>query len=183
MKIYVRDLNAQLIKDVIPILEKSGISATSCSIDSEPVDAVVSPANSFGNMMGGIDLYYNNHMFDSVDSKVQDKIKSEYGELKVGYACSVKTGNKDFPLLIVSPTMMIPRPISDFRDVYLACFAAIKEAQLQNVKTLAFPGMGTLTGAVPYEVFGQCLSLAFEHKDLTKEEYWEYWYKNLWKIN
>jgi len=77
-------------------------------------DAVVSKANSFGFMDGGIDLAYRQYFGMELESRVQAKIRSEFcGELPVGQAPVVPTGNETVPYLVAAPTMRIPDHIGD----------------------------------------------------------------------
>src|SRR5258708_33605829 len=77
-------------------------------------DAVVSPANSLGFMDGGIDLAYRRYFGIDLQSRVQAKIRSEFrGELPVGQATAVPTGNATVPYLVAAPAMRIADRISD----------------------------------------------------------------------
>jgi O-acetyl-ADP-ribose deacetylase (regulator of RNase III) len=72
------------------------------------VDSIVSPANSFGYMRGGIDGFYTKKFGPGVEKDVQDLIKSEHdGEMLVGKAEIVETGDKNIPFCISAPTMRI----------------------------------------------------------------------------
>ncbi|MBC8143190.1 MAG: Appr-1-p processing protein, partial [Armatimonadetes bacterium] len=64
------------------------------SIFDVDCDAVVSPANSFGFMDGGIDLLYSRHFGWEIETRVQSAITARHhGELLVGAADIVETGN------------------------------------------------------------------------------------------
>lgn len=112
-------------------------------------DAIVSPANSFGFMDGGIDQAYTNR-FGDIQAEVQRRIRDEFdGELLVGQSTNTQTRDPDWPFLISAPTMRVPVIITDHTDVYLATRAAIREAlTLGGIDTILFPGMGTGVGAV-----------------------------------
>src|SRR5262245_57149923 len=69
-------------------------------------DAVVSPANSFGFMDGGIDLVYSRHFGWHIQERLQSLIKDRHnGELLVGQAEIVETDNPTIPYVIAAPTM------------------------------------------------------------------------------
>ena len=98
-------------------------------IDGDILDgsagALVSPANSFGYMDGGIDLAYRSFFGMEIQRRVQAKIQAEHcGELPVGQAIVVATDHARFPFLIVAPTMRVPDRIADTVNVYLAFRAA-----------------------------------------------------------
>jgi O-acetyl-ADP-ribose deacetylase (regulator of RNase III) len=72
----------------------AGIPVVEGDILEGPCDAVVSPANSFGFMGGGIDLAYRRYFGMDSQSRVQAKIRNDFrGELPVGQATVVATGN------------------------------------------------------------------------------------------
>jgi hypothetical protein len=61
------------------------VSVYEGSIFEVSCDAVVSPANSFGSMNGGIDLFYSRFFGWHVQERLQHAIRSyHYGELLVG---------------------------------------------------------------------------------------------------
>lgn len=126
-----------------------GLDAQCASIFDCPADAIVSPANSFGFMDGGIDLAYSQRFGWQVQSDVQDCIKRVFdGELLIGQALSVNTGDMDFPTLISAPTMRIPMTIPDPNHIRMATRAAVKEALRIGAKSVAIPGMGAGCGQV-----------------------------------
>lgn len=127
-------------------------------------DAVVSPANSFGFMDGGIDLLYTQYFGWHVQDRVQEAIQKEHhGELLVGAAEIVETDDALLPFLIAAPTMRVPTILpGDTVSPYLAARAALLLVQYGTfargtyagekvadyVETLAFPGLGTGVGRV-----------------------------------
>lgn len=126
-------------------------------------DAVVSPANSFGFMDGGIDLLYSEYFGWGVQERLQEAIRDvHHGELLVGAAEIVETDNPDLPFLIAAPTMRVPTILRDTVNPYLAARAALLlvkhgtfshgtyagEKIADYVETVAFPGLGTGVGRV-----------------------------------
>jgi O-acetyl-ADP-ribose deacetylase (regulator of RNase III) len=88
-------------------------------------DAIVSPANSFGIMDGGLDLAIRNELGFAIEQKVQEVIVQKYhGELPVGCAEIVDTNDMRWKYLIAAPTMRIPELIRFTINTYLA-FRAI----------------------------------------------------------
>src|SRR5438270_12094892 len=72
-------------------------------------DALVSPANSFGFMDGGIDALYTQRFGRNVQRRLQDLIRTRHhGELLVGAAEIVFTDDASFPCLLAAPTMRVP---------------------------------------------------------------------------
>ncbi len=129
------------------------------SIFDVECDAVVSPANSFGFMDGGIDMLYSKHFGWGVQARLQQAIREKHhGELLVGTAEIVETGNEEIPYLIASPTMRVPMMLSNSVNPYLAARAVLLliqhgkfpngDAIADKVKTVAFPGLGTGIGTI-----------------------------------
>jgi O-acetyl-ADP-ribose deacetylase (regulator of RNase III) len=128
-----------------------GVSFGCDNILRARVDAVVSPANSFGYMDGGIDLAYRNFFGLGIQRRVHQVIAERFkGELPVGHAIAVPTGHKTITRLIVAPTMTTPRRIRGTQNVYLATRAALTCAlQAQPpIARLGMPGMGTGVGGM-----------------------------------
>jgi O-acetyl-ADP-ribose deacetylase (regulator of RNase III)/protein-tyrosine phosphatase len=139
-------------------------------------DAVVSPANSFGFMDGGIDMLYSKTFGWHVQARVQDAIRSRhFGELIVGAADIVETDHTSIPFLIAAPTMRVPAVLPyDTHAPYLAARAAlllIKHGKFTNgqhagkpigsvVRSVAFPGLGTGIGRVSADVCARQVAMA-----------------------
>ncbi len=126
-------------------------------------DAVVSPANSYGFMDGGIDALYTLEFGWQVQEHLQALIhEKHYGELLVGAAEIVETGDPRLPFLIAAPTMRVPTILRDSVNPYLAARAALLLVKHQEftegtyagekvsdfVGSIAFPGLGTGVGRV-----------------------------------
>jgi O-acetyl-ADP-ribose deacetylase (regulator of RNase III) len=154
MKIYFRDRNQALVdraatnEDFLKAEVDIGIGSP---LDT-PVDAVVSPANSFGFMDGGIDYHFAENM-PNIQNIVQDGIAActEFNELLVGNALVVESTHKTIPYLVVAPTMRVPMRLPDASNVYLATRAAIREAVWQGIVSICFSGMGTGVGGISPE--------------------------------
>jgi O-acetyl-ADP-ribose deacetylase (regulator of RNase III) len=121
-------------------------------------DAVVSPANSFGYMDGGIDLAYRNFFGMEIQRRVRGKIHADhFGELPVGQAVIVETNHSQLPFLIVAPTMRVPDRIGDTVNVYLAFRAALisvinhNKSEPNKIETLRVPALGTGVGRMPID--------------------------------
>lgn len=95
------------------------------------VDAVVSPANSFGFMDGGIDMAYSRHFGWHVEQRLQRIIESKYrGELLVGQAQIVPTLNERIPYVIAAPTMRTPSVLpKNTVNPFLAARAVLQHIQ------------------------------------------------------
>lgn len=147
-------------------------------------DAVVSPANSFGFMDGGIDAVYMEHFGKDIQLAVRRQIYDFHaGELVVGTADIVETGNQNIPFLIAAPTMRVPMVVEKSPNAYLAAraiFLLLKngrfssgelrgEAISHHVQTIAIPGLGTGVGRIGFETCARQVREAINHVIL--EEY------------
>jgi O-acetyl-ADP-ribose deacetylase (regulator of RNase III) len=147
-------------------------------------DAVVSPANSFGFMDGGIDALYMNYFGSDIQMRVRQQIfEHHHGELLVGQADVVETGNDKIPFLITAPTMRVPMNLSDSVNPYLAAraifllitygtfssgtFAGQKISE--HVNTIAFPGLATGVGKVGFNTCAHQVRAAIN--DILLKEY------------
>lgn len=113
-------------------------------------NTIVSPANGYGIMDGGIDLIYSEYFGERPQQEIQKKISDRpEGILPVGSAVLVETGNKKIPYIISAPTMIIPE-IVDKVNVYFAMSAILKIARSNSniVKKVFCPGLATGTGGV-----------------------------------
>lgn len=128
-------------------------------------DAVVSPANSYGFMDGGIDAVYMDYFGNDIQMRVRRLIFEHHsGELIVGTADIVETGDAKIPYLIAAPTMRVPMKLSDSVNVYLAARAVFLLVTkgifssgkytgnpiAERVQTVAIPGLGTGTGKMGF---------------------------------
>jgi O-acetyl-ADP-ribose deacetylase (regulator of RNase III) len=121
-----------------------------------PADALVSPANSFGIMDGGLDLAIRDELGFAVERKLQEVIVGKHhGELPVGWAEIVQTDHPRWRYLIAAPTMRIPEPISFTINPYLAFRAALVAVKNFNealgrraIDSLVCCGLGTGIGRV-----------------------------------
>jgi len=137
---------------------------------SEPVDIVVSPANSFGFMDGGIDLHYKKHFGEDLEYRVKREIYNYWdGELRVGQSCSVPTMNKEIPWIMIVPTMRTPTILTPSSpNIYYAAQQIIKSAR--DGKSIAVPGLGTGVGKMPADICAQHVKIAIERE--LSEETW-----------
>jgi len=132
-------------------------------------DAIVSPANSFGFMDGGIDLAYSRYLGWHVQERLQEVINSAYnGELLVGQAVAVFTDHPQFKSLLAAPTMRIPMRIGNTVNVYLAMKAIVRAVITYGFKSIAIPGLGTGVGNVPSAICAKQVGVALVH-GLTKD--------------
>lgn len=126
-----------------------------CDIMSLPdVQVLLSPANSYGFMAGGVDQVYVYAFGAALEARVQEAIRtSRGGELPVGDALVVPTGDVKIPWLVVAPTMKIPGSIKGTDNVFLATRAALRAVKTiegePRIRRIGTPAFGTGTGQIP----------------------------------
>jgi O-acetyl-ADP-ribose deacetylase (regulator of RNase III) len=122
---------------------------------------LVSPANSFGSMKGGIDKIINKYIFKNIEEKVMKKIEDEYKNNKfpykyyfdgmnikdrpymdVGESFIIKANKNNY--LAVVPTMNYPQIINDTNNAYIAMKSLLNTMQQNkdkiNAKYVLIPG-------------------------------------------
>ncbi|MES2641902.1 MAG: macro domain-containing protein [Myxococcota bacterium] len=146
------------------------VEASQGSILTRRADAIVSPANSFGYMDGGLDLIYSQHFGWEVEGRVRRRLLAEYdGELPVGQAFIVPTENADIPLLISAPTMRVPMNVAGTTNAYLAFRAVLISIRDHNraargppIHTVLCPGLGTGEGRMPHDRCARQMRAAYD---------------------
>jgi O-acetyl-ADP-ribose deacetylase (regulator of RNase III) len=133
---------------------------------AHPADAMVSPANSFGIMDGGLDLSIRNVLGFTVQKTAQRAIvERHHGELPVGSAEIVSTGDTRWPLLVVAPTMRVPESVAHTLNAYLA-FRAVLIACARHaspIASLVCCGLGTGIGGMEPARCAAQMRIALEH--------------------
>jgi O-acetyl-ADP-ribose deacetylase (regulator of RNase III) len=113
--------------------------------------ALVSPANSYGFMDGGIDAAYSAFFGSQLQVAVQEAINLRpEGFLPVGASLAVRTGHPRIPILIVAPTMHTPEEVPP-EHCYRAMRAVLRLVQADRTigSDVFCPGLATGTGRVP----------------------------------
>lgn len=126
-------------------------------------DCLVSPANSFGLMDGGMDADITSFFGVQLETRVQDEIWRVYrGQQPIGTCLMVPTHHPRCPWLAHCPTMTVPMEIEGTSNAYAALLAALTNAAAAGVHTLACPGLGTGAGAIPPEVAALQMRYAYD---------------------
>ncbi len=146
-------------------------------------DCVVSAANSFGLMDGGVDQCITDYFGIQMMKRVQEQVIAEYyGEQPVGTSMIVrgnekKEDGKSNKYVAHTPTMRIPMDINKTSYVYSAMKAMLIAIENHNnnmndiyyapenttINTVVCPGLGTNAGRVPAEEAAKMMSLALYH--------------------
>ncbi|MGB7341665.1 MAG: macro domain-containing protein [Phototrophicaceae bacterium] len=148
--------NVEIIKDYFETLSE--------------FDCMVSAANSFGLMDGGVDLAISNYFGNSLQERVQQRIIDNFrGEQPVGTSIIVETKHDKHPFLAHTPTMRVPLNIQHTDNVYLAMWSMLLAVNHHNkvsdkpIKTVACPGLGTGYGQMPFTEAARQMALAYKN--------------------
>ncbi len=188
MKIFLRDTNQDVVNAWQYYFNGIEDIDVSCGdIFDIKADGIVSPANSFGFMNGGIDLAYSLKFGWQLEKHLQAHIQDKYdGELIVGNAAVIPTMNIHWPYLISCPTMRIPMNVSNTPNAFLAFRAALRVAKRYGgINSIVCPGLCTLTGNMPAEKSAKQMFDAYKQSlgfdlpvietldDAVKYHYWQ----------
>jgi O-acetyl-ADP-ribose deacetylase (regulator of RNase III) len=188
MKLILFDLNAALCAEWDNRFRaETGVEVLNISLEEmcdHDFDCLVSPANSFGLMDGGIDAEIS-RLFPAVQARVTEDIFYDYNGMQpVGTSFIVETGSKAHPYLAHTPTMRYPQRISSWVvfDAMRAALRAVHQFNAEcdhigdsnNIEILACPGLGTLSGGVTPEAGAAMMYGAWKFsKEPRKVENWE----------
>jgi len=132
-------------------------------------DALVSPANSFGFMDGGLDYAISDFFDWKIQPRVQAVLREKwFGELPVGMAVVVETGERRFPYLVSAPTMRTPTDVSHTLNAYLAMRAVLVAVLRFNrehrgaIESVVVPGLGTAVGRMPADRCARQMRAAYD---------------------
>jgi len=196
---YLRDINPAITKawqeEFGPYRNTVKVSCGDIFKGAPAVDAIVSPANSFGFMDGGIDMVYINHFGWQMQHRLQALLRADYdGELPVGQAVIIKTlspndsvkkfedpkfnEGKLIKYLISAPTMRVPMDVIHSVNAYLAFRAVIQAVKEHNrtvensgdqITSVLCPGLGTAVGRMPAKRSAFQMRQAYEIFALGRE--------------
>jgi O-acetyl-ADP-ribose deacetylase (regulator of RNase III) len=182
MKIILADLQVSVINEWKKQFSgDENITIYQGSIFDIEADALVSPANSFGFMDGGLDMLISKFFGWHVQDRLQAVIKNKHhGEIIVGAAEIVPTDHSKLPFVISAPTMRVPMILGrESVNVYLATRAVlllVKYGKFEDdslvrdkVKSVVFPGMGTGVGRVPPEICARQMKQAIQDVNIHNE--------------
>jgi O-acetyl-ADP-ribose deacetylase (regulator of RNase III) len=132
-------------------------------------DAIVSPANSFGYMDGGIDAVYLDRFGSGLQWRLQQHLRDDHhGELPVGMAVLIETHEPDLPWLVSAPTMRVPGPVPKTLNAYLAFRAALHVVLAHNrggrapIQTLLCPGLASAIGGMTEDRCARQMRFAYD---------------------
>jgi len=153
MEIILAEITDRVLYAWTELFEhEENVSIVKMDITKVQCDAVVSPANSFGFMDGGLDLALSERFGWDLEKRLQKQIRElPEGELLIGQAILMETGDIDVPFIISAPTMRIPTNfnIDTSINAYLAMKAILIKAKNDDrISSVAIPGLCTGVGGM-----------------------------------
>lgn len=173
-KLTILDFNSKMVDECSNAFSAyRNVEVVEADFFSVPADLMVSPANSFGFMDGGLDLLIRNRLGGLVEENVQRAIQTNFlGELPIGSSLIVETSSEDWPHLGVAPTMRVPMNINGTLNVYYAFRSMLltvmryNETNSSPITSVVCPGMGTGIGGLSERKAAQ--QMAFAYKQLLE---------------
>ncbi len=156
-KLYLIDQSARLVnewKNAFSVFP--GVEVLGGDYFQRQADAIVSPANSFGIMDGGVDLAIRDQLGYMVQNQLQKVIiERHHGELPVGCAEIIETNDSRWKYMIAAPTMRVPESVSltinaflAFRAILVAVTNFNKRHEKREIDSLVCCGLGTGVGGM-----------------------------------
>jgi len=156
---------------------QADVEIVNTDITTISCDAIVSPANSFGFMDGGLDLALSERFGWELQTLLQEEIAAlPERELLVGRSIVVQTNDAQTPWLISAPTMRVPMSfnIGTSVNAYLAMKAIlIAGTSHPEIKSIAIPGLCTGVGRMPPKIASIQMFAAYDEILLGKTNKFE----------
>lgn len=114
------------------------------NLTKQEVDAIVNPANSECEMGGGVAGAIKRAGGKSIEREAM-----EMAPVAIGQAVLTSAGRLPCKFVVHAPTMKMPVQRTNVENISKAVLAALHTASEDELRSLAFPGMGTGTGRVP----------------------------------
>ena len=172
LRLVLGDRNGDVARAIAIAFEgAAGVEVVEGDLLDAPCDAIVSPANSFGDMGGGIDKAIDDLYRGEAQRRLTAAIADRFfGEMPVGTALVVDlppTPAGRFGWLVAAPTMRIPGNVSGSINAYLSMRAALTaavrfESNGRRIRSLAVPGLGTGVGGLAFAEAARQMRTAFD---------------------
>lgn len=153
---HLRDLNPEVVKAFNQFFSRGGrVEISEGDVMDLDTTAIITPANSFGIMEGGLGDCLNKISQGKLENRIRKMIQDKHaGEMPVGQAEIIKSGMDKPQFVVVAPTVRVPiRQTNTNTNTYLATRAALRSlaAYMREVnenggakiESVALVGMGT----------------------------------------
>jgi O-acetyl-ADP-ribose deacetylase (regulator of RNase III) len=154
--------------------DESSVEVTTEDFRTLVCDAIVSPANSFGYMDGGLDLALSDYLGWDVQKRLQKMIQErQMGELLVGEALLVPTLRSNPRWVVSAPTMRVPMRVKQSVNAYLAMKALLIACRdhSERIDSVAVPGLATGVGGLAPQLAAHQMHVAYREVMLGAREF------------
>ena len=156
LRLTIGDLNGDIARTLASeFADVPDVQVIEGNLLDADCDAILSPANSFGDMGGGIDKAIDDFHQGAAQRAVRAAIATHFlGELPVGMALVAEVSTARFPFIVVAPTMRVPGLLNGGINAYLSMRAALIAVRRHNIhssrtiRTMAVPGLCTGIGGM-----------------------------------
>lgn len=138
---------------------------------------LISPANRYGNMDGGIDRAYA-EKFPDIEARLEKFLSVKGGMIDFGESIIVPTYDNKYPHIIFSPTIDRPGDLAHPENIRNATKAVLKKAIRYNMKgpkkpitNLLFPGLGTGYGNLEPKIAAREMYKGYMQANAELEQY------------
>lgn len=171
LKLTLCDINADIVTAWAREFEGYGaVEIIEGNLLETDGPALVCPANSFGDMGGGLDKIVDDYFGGAAQTALMAAIREQFwGELPVGVAVVIPVENRRFPLLVAAPTMRIPGGIEGTINAYLAMRAVLvailkyNQTGEQPIYGVAVSGLGTGVGGLSATECAEQMRVAYDN--------------------
>src|SRR5262249_9491767 len=164
MNLHLIDLNERLVEAWGVVFQQfPEVTIQQGDLLAVAEHCVVSPANSYGFMDGGIDAAYRAFFGAQIERTVQEAIaRRPEAHVPVGASLVVRTGRPRVPSVIVAPTISVPEMWYG-RNCYGALRAVLRIAGADSEvgRDVYCPGLATGVGRVPPTDAAEMMALAY----------------------
>jgi O-acetyl-ADP-ribose deacetylase (regulator of RNase III) len=170
LRLTLCDMNPDMVEPWAWVFrDADDVEVVEGSLLDVDADAVVSPANSFGDMSGGVDKVIDDHFGGAAQAAATALIRERYlGEMPVGVAEVLRMPpGARFAYVIPAPTMRVPTTVRGTLNAYLAFRAVLVAAarhgrEKDDLRTVVVPGLCTGVGGMDYGDASEQMRAAYD---------------------
>jgi O-acetyl-ADP-ribose deacetylase (regulator of RNase III) len=171
LRLTIGDINSEVAKALSAAFDSvAGVEIVCGNLLDAACDGIVSPANSFGDMGGGIDKAIDDLHRGEAQRQVMAAIAEQHcGELPLGAALVVELSAQRLPFFVAAPTMRFAGNVQGTVNAYLSMRGALVAVLRHNrdggrrIRHLAIPGLGTGVGGLGYAEAAEQMRAAYDN--------------------
>lgn len=181
-KLVLVDLQQKLVDEwKITFQNFPDVEVVCGDFKDQEFDCIVSAANSFGLMDGGVDGAITDYFGLQMMERMQQMVVDNYGgeqPVNTSHLLVGNPGGDNIKYVAHTPTMRVPMDIGGTTNVYYAMKAMLYAVKNHNmevdtarqgdpakppIRIVACPGLGTMAGRVPLDEAARQMAWAYQH--------------------